>query len=147
MGVDYRSNELTYSEFAFVVDALCERVYNTEGKLVLPDIQVFEAFVATKVWKERAERIFVSQHNIVFEGEGLELGQIRHFSSKLDHVLVCELSVCNGNLASTYLMIKKTHGQMSWCWRIDKAWAKRMNLRKSFAEVSAFLIFGLDSLV
>ena len=49
MGVDYRSNELTYSEFAFVVDALCERVYNTEGKLVLPDIQVFEAFVATKV--------------------------------------------------------------------------------------------------
>ena len=49
MGVDYRSNELTYSEFAFVVDALCERIHNTEGKLVLPDIQVFEAFVATEV--------------------------------------------------------------------------------------------------
>ena len=49
MGVEHRSNELTYSEFAFVLDALCERIDNTEGELVLPDIQVFEAFVATEV--------------------------------------------------------------------------------------------------
>ena len=49
MGVDHRSNELTYSEFTLVLDALCERVHNTEGELVLPDIQVFEAFVATEV--------------------------------------------------------------------------------------------------
>ena len=100
MGVDHRSNELAYSEFTFVLDALCERIHNTEGELVLPDIQVFEAFVATEVWKERAERIFVPQHNIVLKGEGLELGQIRHFSSKLNDVLVRELSVCNRDLAS-----------------------------------------------
>ena len=58
--------EITYSELTLAIDTLGESVDDLEGELVLSDVEVLEAFEATKVREEGADSFLVANH-IVFE--------------------------------------------------------------------------------